>query len=64
MEKVYQIILANSKRTGNGSGISVLQAWNDSDLNLQEFVQHVDQLINQEKVVMREGINHSLLFAL
>ena len=63
MEKVYQIIQANSKKTGNGSGISVLKAWNASKMNLQEFVQHVDQLISQQKVVMREGINHSLLFA-
>lgn len=64
MEKVYQIIRKNSEKTGNGSGISVLKTWESSDLNLQEFVQHVDQLINQEKVIMREGINHSLLFAI
>ena len=64
MEKVYQIILANSKKTGNESGISVLKAWNASKMNLQEFVQHVDKLISSKKVEMREGINHSLLFAI
>jgi len=64
MEKVYQIIQANSKKTGNASGISCLKAWEASNLDLKEFSNHVAVLINQEKVIMREGINHSLLFAI
>jgi len=64
MEKVHQIIPANSKKTGNKSGIPLIKAWDESELNLQEFVQHVDQLIKQGKVIIREGINHSLLFAI
>ncbi|TQI71791.1 hypothetical protein JM79_2740 [Gramella sp. Hel_I_59] len=64
MEKVYQIIQANSKKTGNASGIQFIRAWDESKMNLQEFVQHLDQLIKDQKVYMREGINHSLLFAI
>jgi len=64
MEKVYQIIKQNSIKTGNASGISVLKAWDASELDLKNFMSQVDQLITQEKVIMREGINHSLLFAI
>ena len=64
MEKVYQIIQANSKKTGNLSGIPLIKAWDESKMNLQEFVQHLDKLIRDKKVLMREGINHSLLFAI
>ncbi|MUP44871.1 hypothetical protein E0K83_03815 [Gramella sp. BOM4] len=63
MEKIYKIIQANSRKTGNGSGITTLRAWEASQLNLQEFVQHLDKLIQDNKVVIREGLNHSLLYA-
>jgi hypothetical protein len=64
MEKVLQIVQANSIKTGNGSGIAIIRAWEKTELELPEFVQHVDQLIQQNKIVMRKGINHNLLFAL
>ena len=64
MEKVLQIVQANSKKTGNGSGIAIIRAWEKTEMELQEFEQHVDQLIQTNKIEMREGINHNLLFAL
>lgn len=64
MEKVLQIIQDNSKKTGNGSGIQLIRAWEASQLELQEFVQHLDKLIQDNKVLVREGINHNLLFAI
>ncbi len=62
METVLQIIENNSKRTGNGSGLSFLEAWENSKMNLQEFTDHVDKLIEENKIVVREGINQRLLF--
>jgi len=64
MEKVYHIIQTNSKKTGNASGIPLITAWDESKMNLQEFVLYLDQLIKDQKVYMRDGINHSLLFAI
>lgn len=60
--ELLQIIQENSKKTGNRSGISTLRAWEASKLDLKEFVPQLDRLIEENKVVVREGINQDLLF--
>ena len=59
---LLQIIQENSKKTGNGSGITTLRAWHRSKMELEDFVPELDRLIQEEKVVIREGINQDLLF--
>ena len=60
--ELLQIIQENSRKTGNGSGISTLRAWHRSKMKLKDFVPELDRLIQEEKVVIREGINQDLLF--
>lgn len=64
MEKVLNIIQENSKKTGNGSGISAIQVREKSGLEIRPLVRILQDLINQKRIYVREGINHQLLFAL
>lgn len=63
MEELFQIIRNHSRKTGRASGLSVPQAFEESGMNLGDFVHSVGELQEQGRIYLREGINHTLLFA-
>ena len=63
MEKILKIIQENSRKTGNSSGIGLVNICKASGMEIGEVITHMNVLGDQKQIYYREGINHSLYFA-
>ncbi|TQI72250.1 hypothetical protein JM79_3207 [Gramella sp. Hel_I_59] len=64
METIFQIIQENSKKTGNGSGISLSEICGKSPgIILPLIKRHLNNLVKEKKIYYRQGINQTLFFS-
>ncbi|WBL25093.1 hypothetical protein [Zunongwangia sp. HGR-M22] len=64
MKHLLNLVQENSKKTGNFSGISEVRLAHTAKIPFNQTRQILTRLVEDKKVLITEGINHKLVFAI
>ncbi|TXK73925.1 hypothetical protein [Mesonia sp. HuA40] len=64
MNEILKIVKSKSVKTGNKSGITDVQLAQKAGYSLDTTHQKLNQLHQEAKVIVREGINRKLIFSI
>lgn len=59
---MLELIKDHAQKTGNHCGLSIVSLSNMTGLTVNVVREHLKALYSERKIVVKEGINHKLIF--